>query len=265
MLRRWQEAQRAERIFWDSEDSIQQEAAKILERYSIVFSEIKSDDGWKILDVGCGPTFVSRMINGGEKYGIDPLMSHFLEKVQDRAMLTSFHFLTGVAECLPFGNDCFDLVVCRNVLDHVQLPEGVLKEMKRVSKSCAILILGVNVYSEFVFRLRKGVECMGIVGLKEKFHPHFFTEETLMKLCSKYFSIVEKKVVFSDEARWIKIKCKIPDIQGRRIGTMFFTSSWILPLFYSLAFTFFWNIIRLLNQMKAHYFLNESVIIAHPR
>jgi len=36
------------------------------------------------------------MIENGEKHGVDPLMNYFSGKVQDKAMLLSFHFLKGV-------------------------------------------------------------------------------------------------------------------------------------------------------------------------
>lgn len=265
MLRRWLEAQRAEKLYWSTNDAVRAERAKIVERYASFLSEIEVGDDWKILDVGCGPTVVSGMIKGGERYGVDPLMNYFIRDVQNKAMLTSFHFLRGVGELLPFKNGCFDLVVCRNVLDHVQFPEKVLKEIRRVSKSSATLLLGVDVHSGFVFRLKKGVERMGIIGLKEKFHPYFFTEETLSKSCSKYFSTVKKRIVFSDKAKWIKIKFKMPDVQNQRMTTKFFTLAWILTFFSSLIFTFFWNIVRLLNQTKAPYFVSEYIIIARSK
>jgi ubiquinone/menaquinone biosynthesis C-methylase UbiE len=262
LLRRWNEAQKVEKLFWSSESVVRGETAEILRRYSEIFLEIKADENWKILDVGCGPTVVSRMIKGGEKYGIDPLMDNFLDKVQDKALLKSFHFLKGVGEWLPFRNNCSDLVVCRNVLDHVQSPDEVLKEIKRVSKDSAILILGVNVYSEFVFRLKKGVEYMGIIGLKERTHPHFFSEKTLQELCSKYFLATGKKIVHGDKARWIKIRAQMPTEQGLRPEMRASVAFLILFFFSNWFSTFFWNVVRLLNQVKAPYFMNESIIIA---
>jgi ubiquinone/menaquinone biosynthesis C-methylase UbiE len=263
VLRRWQEAQKAEKLYWETEGVVDLKTNEILKRYSRVFSEIKSDAKWMILDVGCGPTIVSRIVKDGEKFGVDPLMDHFIEKVKNKGALASFHFLMGLGECLPFRTGCFDLVICRNVLDHVQFPEEVLKEMKRVSKGSAIVLLGVNVHSEFVSRIKKDVERMRIIGLREEYHPYFFTEDILRNMCSKYFSMVKKRVVFSDKAGWIKIECKMPEIRNYRWKTKFFTLPWSLTFILSLFVTLFWNIIRFLNKLKAPYFSSEYAIIAH--
>lgn len=262
MLRRWQRAQKAERLFWNSEQTVQAETQTILERYSAIFQEIKSDRKCRVLDVGCGPTLVSRMVEGGEKYCIDSLMSHFLEKTQDRSISASFHFLMGAGEYLPFLDGCFDRLVCRNVLDHVLWPEEVLKEMKRVSKSSAIAVLGVNVYSEFVARLKKDLERFGIILLRDEYHSHFFTERTFERLCSGQFPIAKRKTVYYDRATWIGIQGKTFVAQDRQSREKHSRSYRILAIYANVAVTLFWNIVRLLNRAKAFYFMSEYALIA---
>jgi ubiquinone/menaquinone biosynthesis C-methylase UbiE len=44
-------------------------------------------------------------------------------------------------EALKFDDNSFDLVVCAHVLEHVRNPIRVLNEIKRVTKSRAIVIL----------------------------------------------------------------------------------------------------------------------------
>jgi SAM-dependent methyltransferase len=262
VLRRWQRAQKAERLFWNSEQTVQAETQKILERYSATFQEIRSDRKCRVLDVGCGPTLVSGMVERGEKYCIDPLMNHLLEKTQDRSISASFHFLMGAGEYLPFLDGCFDRLVCRNVLDHVLCPEEVLKEMKRVSKGSAIVVFGAYVYSEFVARLKKDLERFGIILLKDEYHPHFFTERTFERLCSGQFSIVKRKTVYYDRATWIGIQGKTFVAQDRQEREKHSRLYRTLAICASVAVTLFWNIVRLLNRAKASYFMSEYALIA---
>jgi SAM-dependent methyltransferase len=47
------------------------------------------------------------------------------------------------AASLPFGKNIFDVVVCAELLEHVYLPELVLREMMRVLKPNGILLITV--------------------------------------------------------------------------------------------------------------------------
>lgn len=264
VLRRWQQAQKAERLFWNSENTVQAEISKIVERYRPVFREIKSNKNDRILDLGCGPTVISRMMKGGEKYCVDPLMKHFVEKIHGISALASFHFLMGTGESLPFLTGCFDQLVCRNVLDHVLCPEEVLKEVKRVSKSSAVVVLGANVYSEFVVRLKEDLERFGVILLKEEYHPRFFTEKTFEGLCSEHFSVVKRRKVHCDDAHWIRIDNKTLGAQDQRTGEKRSKLYWTLSFCANLAISLFWNSVRLLNKTKASYFMIEYALVAHP-
>lgn len=75
-----------------------------------------------ILDVGCGGgrNLVYFLKNGFDVYGIDSDPSA-IRRVQDLATslnsnLSSDHFITGVAEDLPYSKEYFDLIICSAVL-----------------------------------------------------------------------------------------------------------------------------------------------------
>jgi len=71
-----------------------------------------------ILEVGCSPLATIHSIKEAHfKVGIDPLAAEwasFYEK--------STNHIQGMGEYLPFKDECFDAVLCINVLDHVQAP-----------------------------------------------------------------------------------------------------------------------------------------------
>jgi len=265
MLKRWQDAQTAEKNYWNSEEIVREETSVVLERFSHVFSEIGSYKNWRVLDVGCGPTVVSKLVEGGEKIGVDPLMRHFASKFNVSLFSLGFNFLVGVGEFLPFRDGCFDLIICRNVLDHVKFPGMVLQEIRRVAKNGGVLVLGVYVYPEFVCRLKKGVEHLGIIGLKEQFHPYFFTSGDLEDMLSKHFLVVRKRVVFFDESRWENVICKLLNgIRVKKEGTVPFLGRF-RSLISCLFFTLFWNVVRLLNSFKSDYYVCEYVFVGRVR
>lgn len=253
-------AQRAEKNYWRSKGVVLAETRLIFERYARVFSKLALRENRRILDVGCGPTFVSRLIEGGERFCIDPLMRFFVDEFGKFFVSSGVNFLSAVGEFLPFRDGCFDLVVCRNVLDHVVSPELVLREIRRVCRRGGFIVLGVYVYPEFVCRLKRGIERLGIVGLRESFHPHFFTWEDLEEMLSKYFVVVDRRFVFYDEDRWQRISYKLQNLVHAHGG-----SSSIFHIFKSFfacfVFSFFWNIVRLLNSFKSRYYVAECVLV----
>ena len=85
-----------------------------------------------VLDVGCGrefPLAPKLLKTGAEVHGIDPALD--TESVPDRAGVT---IKRGTAEAIPYPDDRFDVVVSRSVLEHVQNPLVVFRELYRVLK-----------------------------------------------------------------------------------------------------------------------------------
>ena len=54
-------------------------------------------------------------------------------------------YVSADAERLPFVDRTFDVVACFNALDHVQSVEGAIREMTRVARPGASLLLVVDV------------------------------------------------------------------------------------------------------------------------
>ncbi|MDQ4133762.1 MAG: methyltransferase domain-containing protein [Actinomycetota bacterium] len=77
------------------------------------------------LDIGCGPQLAPSygLDFDGRLVGIDPLSG-----VQPR----KFDFVQGIGEYLPFADGTFDRVLFATSLDHVLVPERVMREARRV-------------------------------------------------------------------------------------------------------------------------------------
>lgn len=106
-----------------------------LRRFTEVDKFVTAVEG-KVLDIGChGGLFTSRLrkrIGSGKIYGID-ISANAIKKAGERIPGGSFRVAD--AEYLPFKNNFFNAVFCLEVLEHVDHPEEVLSEIKRVLKS----------------------------------------------------------------------------------------------------------------------------------
>jgi len=99
-----------------------------------------------ILDLGCGTgTNLDSLGKFGEAWGIDEsdLALGFCQK-RGLGLLVQ-----GMAERLPFCEDCFDLVCALDLLEHLADDDAALSEAFRVLKPGGILLVTVPAYPYF--------------------------------------------------------------------------------------------------------------------
>lgn len=70
---------------------------------------------------------------------------------------------------MPFKDESFDVVLCINVLDHVQIPLFTLKEIRRCLRKGGTLVLWLQTFSTFGVIRR-------VLGLIDAPHPHHFSD-----------------------------------------------------------------------------------------
>lgn len=74
----------------------------------------------KLIDVGCGGGWARRWVPQAEYRGIDPLAP------------SEPDLIVGVGEAIPYEDGAFTEALCYSVLQHVEEPEKVLREIDRV-------------------------------------------------------------------------------------------------------------------------------------
>jgi ubiquinone/menaquinone biosynthesis C-methylase UbiE len=91
-------------------------------------------EGMAVLDVGCGPGYVSAAVR---ERGANPLGLDFSSEMVSIAtrMFPSIQFLEGDAQNLPFPDKTFDRVLANFALLHLTNPERACAEAFRVLKS----------------------------------------------------------------------------------------------------------------------------------
>ncbi len=110
-----------------------------------------------VLDVGCGMGFPlldlsQRLGSSCQCFGIDPWFEAILranEKRQSWGLSNCFMF-PAVAERLPFSNARFDVIFSNNGINNVDDDELAMRDIARVAKPGAQLVITVNLPSTFI-------------------------------------------------------------------------------------------------------------------
>jgi 2-polyprenyl-3-methyl-5-hydroxy-6-metoxy-1,4-benzoquinol methylase len=98
--------------------------------------------GRRVLDAGCGVGYGTAMLGdagAAEAVGVD-ISAAAVEAASDGAP-SNTSFLTGDVHALPFDDGRFDLVVCFEVIEHVDRQDEVIAELARVLAPGGVLAL----------------------------------------------------------------------------------------------------------------------------
>lgn len=170
-------------------------------------------DGIRILDVGCGTGYFTRILTqGGEAVsavGLDQEEA-FIRYARDAAAHLPVEFVLGDALKLPFEDDSFDLVVSHTFFTSISDPEKAMAEMKRVLKPGGMIasittmsfspcVIEMGVYPEtctwykplqrLTVKLYTAYERLlplktYIPGVKPNKMPRFFADQGLSQICA---------------------------------------------------------------------------------
>ncbi|MCE9635151.1 MAG: class I SAM-dependent methyltransferase [Planctomycetes bacterium] len=113
----------------------------------------------RLLDIGCGRGRTLRYVEalpGGiaervEWVGVD-LDPRLPERLHHRARWHAA--LADISHGLPFRDAAFDVVVCEQVIEHLDDPAAALSEMARVLRPGGLLVVGVPTFPPGVAALR---------------------------------------------------------------------------------------------------------------
>lgn len=112
--------------------------------YPVLLSQLAQIPRRSLLDVGCGTGELLRLV--GERFpetactGVD-LSPEMLAVARDK-LGDGVELVQGDAECLPFPDEAFDVVLCCDSFHHYPNPRAVLAQFARVLRPGGVVLLG---------------------------------------------------------------------------------------------------------------------------
>lgn len=144
--------------------------------------------GARILDVGCGLGNYTSLFakNNNVVVGLD------LVDFRSKLFSKKFKFVQGDATCMPFKSHEFDVVICLDVIEHIEKDFKAAREIKRVLKAGGKILIATpnrNRLSMFLAGLISRRYSFPHVGQESGFggksvHVREYTERELLSLFS---------------------------------------------------------------------------------
>lgn len=165
-----------------------------------ILTEVENKNPGKILDIGGGEGILAELIEKklNKKVNIldiDKEDIFFAKKYFNKTVIY------GNLYNLPFLSNSYDMVICLEVLEHIENLEKSLEEIKRISSKNIIL----SVPNSFLFRIGNIVSFKNLRRLGESpDHKNYFNIKKINSLISQYFTV--EKIICSSV--WIIIICK---------------------------------------------------------
>jgi SAM-dependent methyltransferase len=142
-----------------------------------------------VFDGGCGEGFILDSLNKAR-----PVRSCFAIDLDINEVRDASHNLPfcdvrrGSLYEIPFPDDSFDLVICSEVMEHLDNPGRGLEELHRVSRKYAIL----SVPREPLWRIMNMVRFTYWPGLgNTPGHVNHWSRSSFIKFVEEYFKILE--------------------------------------------------------------------------
>lgn len=162
--------------------------------YNSLLNEVQALKPVSILDAGCGEGFTLEKLRvnsiGENLYGIDiqETAINIGKKLYPHILFTK----GGVYE-LPYGDNSFDVVICTEVLEHLEFPEKALSELYRVTKKFCVL----SVPNEPYFRIANFLRGKNITRWGNDIeHIQHWSSKGIAHLVASYFKLVSIKKPF---------------------------------------------------------------------
>jgi ubiquinone/menaquinone biosynthesis C-methylase UbiE len=159
---------------------------------------VKFDD--KILSIGCGEGYIENQINSGCLYMLD-ISTAAVERAKNKLERKNNikEIIVGDALNIPYQDNTFDFVLCSEVIEHTLNPQQLIKEIERVAKKGAKIIITIP-NEKHINRIKKlliKIKLFNIffkdIPIIQDWHLHNFDLNLLKQLTKKYLFI--KKIV----------------------------------------------------------------------
>ena len=162
--------------------------------FKTLLGELEQNESKTILDVGCGEGFTLAKIQergiGTTYEGIeyDATALDLGKKMHPQMILKQ-----GDIYHLPYADNSFDMVLCTEVLEHLEYPEKAIKELQRVTrKYCVISVPNEPIFRAANFLRGKNLSRWG----NDIEHIQHWSSRGITRVLGEYFKVKKVKTPF---------------------------------------------------------------------
>jgi len=150
---RWQASLKLTLQKWSSKklERERERCEKVILPILMQIAEQYPKDG-AVLDIGCGPICISRLLPLQHKTYLDPLIDNF-RRMFPGELPEKAEYLSSTAESIDKPDHSYDLIICLNMISHSLNPELIMHEIERLLKPGGSLILSIRTHNPIEARI----------------------------------------------------------------------------------------------------------------
>ncbi|MBU2579476.1 class I SAM-dependent methyltransferase [Candidatus Parcubacteria bacterium] len=190
-------------------------------RVECILSFLKINKKDIVIEIGCGVGDILNKINSNKLIGVD--ISQYILNIAKKRY-KNIRFINGNAENLPIkiSRNKYDKIICSEVLEHVENPVKVLKEIKKISKNNSIIVISAP-NEKLINRIKVVLQRMKIFNflfpniskkMDDEWHLHSFDLKKIKNLIFDDYTIEKVRGIpynFIPIRYVFKLKLKIND------------------------------------------------------
>ncbi len=165
-------------------------------RYRLIMGFLDNAEkhgGKKVLDIGCGSSRIIQELPNAVALDCNFIKLRFL-KASNR------HLVNAEVNRLPFRNECFDTLICSQVIEHIRFTEKTFSELSRVLKKGGRLVIGTPDYATYSWRFWEWIYGKVLSKAYADEHITHYSQKKLRQFLEKHgFRIIQIRYVYGAE------------------------------------------------------------------
>lgn len=161
---------------------------------------IRARHGDVVLEVGCGGGHVLRMFPEANLTGLD-VSGCMLEKARKNLAGYRVQLLKGEMHELALNDQTYDKVICTEVLEHVENPDAILSQIRRVLKPGGTAVITLP-NDHLIRQIQSMIRFSGLSRLPlfnriawggDEYHLHIWRASEMRAMIAKHLTLVHQR------------------------------------------------------------------------
>ena len=169
--------------------------------YNVVDS-VSGYESKKVIDIGCGEGFIIKSLSLNFNYHFNACDVNIDAAKSAKKLNPDITVFVADINSLPMRDREYDLVICCEVLEHLQKPQRALEEIKRISTGLILLSVPYEPYFSLMnFLTGKNLRRFG----NDLDHFQKWSKKEFAEVLMKDFEIITLKVSLP----WLIVLCRV--------------------------------------------------------